>query len=341
MAAIMFMPWANISEAISFGRVRFVSWEEAKVLIPSKLRSDADGLFSRFFDFEGKVISPPTVCQFNGKTIFSKIEQSDVDSIRDAINALTFTTIAPGTIDAVAKNNKTPNLSSADRFSPWLCSLHGNGTVQFKWSDIVHTYTDKLLYVRQPFHVLVGTDKPNEHVLSNMQSLFTLAEQGQECALKIIRSLEWFKSSQTKSTDLTFRSKLVMLMTAFEILLDFPRSKVKSSYFAKRIDKYRSTSKKDLEDEITIDGKQLIVSRKAVWAQNLYQMRNKIVHGDYVAAKDIWYESPRCTFVLNYDLIASILFNECVARELLNLNLKQSFDHQPWDEAHYVANWLA
>lgn len=335
---IVFMPWANMVESVTFGNVSIRPWSDVRDRVPPMVKAELDKLFSRFCNMDGSTVSKLAVCELNGQTLLPKIDQGGIEEIRDAVNALAFIIIASGTIKAVAANNKSSGPSSSDRFQilPW--DIPKNGFAHFKIGSIQHQVHIERLQVVKPLYAVVDSDSPIKNYVTDFQKLFELAANGREDAKRIIRSLDWFKLSQTNSPDVTFRSKLTMLVTAFEILLKIPKGH-KSKAFATTINSYRSASGTDIEIQKSIDNQDQTISKKAAWAYDLYQVRNRIAHGDYVAPNDIWFHSSKSTF-LNFDIVGCILFNECVSRALADLGIKNSYKQQPWDSTYRMLEWL-
>ena len=130
---------------------------------------------------------------------------------------------------------------------------------------------------------------------------------------RLFRSLEWFRLAHTEANNVSEASRLVMMCTAFEILLDFPEDK-KSVYFAEQVDK---RLKKD--SSVTEPRKHRNTPytriRAAWWAYDFYQLRNKIVHGGEFKPEDGEYKDW-----INYSIVADLVFWELIVKELTDNN---------------------
>lgn len=336
--AIVFMPWANLKETFTFGNVTFEPWSLAKSKVALLESTRVESLFNCFYDLDNLPVQDIAVCKLHMQCLYEKVDQTTIDEIREAINALVFATIAPKQLIAIANNDKSNGPSTADRFCVYPWDLPQDGYTTFKTGMILHKWRLDNLRVHKPLHALIQDDLPNKEMVKDLQLVFKTRSIEPETKKRIIKSLEWYKLSQTNSPDVSYASKLGMLITAFEVLLPFPKAP-KAKYFRQVINAYRSSNKNDIESEIIIDNTKVFVSEKALWAENFYKLRNKIVHGDDVRPSDIWFNSDNSNF-LNYDLVGCILFNECISRAMNEIGSKNSFNQQAWERVYRVIGWV-
>jgi len=132
---------------------------------------------------------------------------------------------------------------------------------------------------------------------------------------KIFRSLEWFRMSHVENYEVSILSKIVMMVTAFEILLQVPNTSNKKQWIAKEIEKRISNSDFLKETRTDSKGNDYTYSKVAWWSWDFYEIRNSIVHGDYVKPECIQYCVLDIKW-LTHLIVADLVFWECVKREL-------------------------
>jgi hypothetical protein len=181
-----------------------------------------------------------------------------------------------------------------------LVVIGTRSTASFEIIDKVH--------ISMPLGVNFLSINPNEELLGAFNLLFN-DNSNLELRERIFRSLEWFKFAHTEGNNVSDASRLVMMSTAFEILLDFPEQQ-KSIYFADQIENKLKKDKSIFETR-THKSKQYTYTKSAWWAYDFYQLRNKIVHGGQFTPKDGLYKDW-----INYCIVADLVFWELVIREL-------------------------
>lgn len=134
---------------------------------------------------------------------------------------------------------------------------------------------------------------------------------------RLFRSLEWFRLSHVENDDISPLSKVIMMATAFEILLQVPNVPRKKQWIADEIEKRISTDDFLREKREDPKGKEQTYSKAAWWIWDFYELRNCIVHGDQIKLERLRYPTPDRDW-LTYLLVADIVFWECVQRELFD-----------------------
>jgi len=153
---------------------------------------------------------------------------------------------------------------------------------------------------------------PNTELLGSFDKVFDESFPSEKRE-KLFRSLEWFRFAHTEANNVSDASRLVMISTAFEILLDFPEQQ-KSVYFANQIEN-KLKKDKSVSEKRTHKNNQYTHTKAAWWAYDFYQLRNKIVHGGQFKPEDGGYKDW-----INYNIIADLVFWELIAKELVENN---------------------
>jgi hypothetical protein len=127
---------------------------------------------------------------------------------------------------------------------------------------------------------------------------------------RIFRSLEWFRMAHMEGNEVSAFSKIVMMATAFEIFLQFPREG-KRRHFVNFMEIRIASSKFNKDVRTSENRKSFNLSLAGCWAWDFYELRSRIIHGDQVADEELRYRNW-----LTHLIVADLVFLECVKREL-------------------------
>lgn len=311
--AVGILPWAGLKEDTQVGPVTFWSWDSSKVQ-DEDVKNQLERFFKIFVDHYSKQVDTIVVCS-HGKPDFHIFEEKEYNELLAAINVLVFSAICPEVKRGVCSNNNSIAPPTAERYDffgqkfkipddrlvvvPTRSSTH--------WEEIDNVHISMPWGVSGPWGAA-----PNTELLGAFDKVFDESFPS-EVRERIFRSLEWFRLAHTEANNVSDASKLVMMSTSFEILLDFPEQK-KSVYFAEQIEK---KLKKDnsVTETREHNGKQYTCIKAARWAYDFYQLRSKIVHGEQFKPEDGGYKDW-----INYNIIADLVFWELIVKELFENN---------------------
>jgi len=234
--AIAYLPWADLDDEFTIGPVSFWPFHsKADEKIPNaQIKSDLSRFFQAFVDNLGRPAKTIVACSC-GEVAFRQFTQEECQSISAAVDCLVFATIAAGTKNAVCANNSSMAPPSADRFdlcSRWIWPAH-EGLVIATENSL--SYWSRGEYrITKPVSVGGHFCANYEKLLRGLSGVFDGAFPPtiREC---LFRSLEWFRFAHTESTAVSWCQKVVMMATAFEILLEFPERR-QTAYFAEQIE---------------------------------------------------------------------------------------------------------
>jgi len=150
---------------------------------------------------------------------------------------------------------------------------------------------------------------PNEEIVKGFGKCFAL-DFLHELKQRLFRSLEWFRLAHTENDQVSDLSKIVMMSTAFEILLKFPVDG-KRKYFTDYVENNISSDKFLRGTRTNHNGKTFDMSLVSCWAWDFYAIRSKIVHGDSVPYKDLIFKDW-----ITHLIVSDLVFLECLKREL-------------------------
>jgi hypothetical protein len=166
----------------------------------------------------------------------------------------------------------------------------------------------------QPWHLGGAFGVPDSELIEGWGKVFQTSFPF-EIRERLFRSLEWFRLSHTESDEVSVLSRIVMMATAFEILLQVPNVPNKKKWMAEDVAKRCATPKSLKATRHDKKGKPYTYPKIAWWVWDFYDLRNKIVHGDGVPPKLLRYQTSKRKW-LTHLIVADIVFSECIAREL-------------------------
>jgi len=335
---VSFLPWANLSKNMTIGPIIFWPYFNAKnqnKITDSETKEYLNKLFNLFVDYQSKPVKTITICSYNGNNLF-KLNDSIYEILRFTIDILIFTSIAPMLKTIVSNINHsggwappTTNIFELHSFplpdsckDDFIAFLAGKNFHLFKIGD------SKFYKPFETGGIFLG---PDEKLTIEFSRLFS-EDFPKNIYKRILRSLEWFRLAHVEGNEISELSKIVMMSTAFEILLKFPEySKEKKSYFVNYI-KEHIVTKDFVKETRKISNKSCETTCERTlaefWASDFYDLRSNIVHGDKLSLKDLIYKKS-----LSHIIVADLVFLECMMQVLFgsefninnNVSLNEKF----------------
>ncbi|MBN2180447.1 MAG: hypothetical protein JW715_00935 [Sedimentisphaerales bacterium] len=307
------MPWAGLRQEVNVGPVRFWPWDERKVP-DTDVRQQLKRYFKCFVDHYGTPVKTITICSHREKN-FELLEQYEYDEIRVAIDVLIFSIIAPQTRLAVCGNTYSAGPPTTDRYQ--VIGQHlilGNPNIHIKAGSTLSVDEIEKVHISQPWS-LGGAFRigPNQEIIRAFDKVFKQSFPS-IIRKRIFRSLEWFRFAHTEADQVSEPSKLVMMSTAFEILLDFSKKREKKKYFVNQIEKRLKRDESVLDKRI-YNNNQRIYIKAACWAWDFYNLRSRIVHGDEISTQDLCYKNW-----ITHNIVADMVIWELIVQELYENN---------------------
>lgn len=316
--AVRIMPWAGLRQEVRVGPVRFWPWDENKVC-DAGVREQLNRYFGCFVDHYGQSVNTLTICS-HGETDFRILKDiKEYNELRSAVDILIFSAVCPQIKIAVCSNNRSVGPPTADRYQLIGQKLEppDDKSIVIGAGSLISCDQMDKVHISKPWSVggSFGTD-PDEEFIGAFDKVFS-NEFPSEVRERIFRSLEFFRLAHTEAdmelnqpTTIGSLSKLVMMATAFEILLEFPESP-KSRYFAEQVEKKIKTDDFLMEERVVPKNKLIKLSMGGWWAWDFYKLRNRIVHGDKIKPEELRYKEW-----ITYNIVADLVFWEFIKREL-------------------------
>lgn len=317
---VMFMPWADQQKDHVIGPFRSRAWDKSRVS-NSCVAEHLDRYFKGYIDAYGKPVSTITI--LSNSDDFSPVPESTMEAARFAVDMLIFSAIYFGVKTSV--RNDTPNMPppTADRFQLVKQRFTpGDKSFAITTGGTMHAGQIGKLRVTCPLDV-GGLGFPDEKLLHGLAGLFD-QRVNQDTRERFKRSLEWFRLAHPSGDGVSDLAKIVMMSTAFEFLFQIPDGLGKTNKFIQAVeDRICRPQTKRLTRSIPIKvGKKAGTSKLVThslpgwWANDFYDLRSRVVHGDVVPMSRLKYRRW-----LTHLIVADLVFGECIERELYKLGL--------------------
>ncbi|NQU73945.1 MAG: hypothetical protein HQ547_04475 [Candidatus Omnitrophica bacterium] len=225
-----------------------------------------------------------TIVSYGSPDNFNPPSQEVAEEIRDAVKILFFAT--------VIRNNSWRAFASNDfQLVYQHFRLGDDGIAPSSGSFIRRTYggprIDDILFIK-PFNIASGYDIDYDGKI--LKALATLPKKTHDkLHRRIMRSLEWVMYAYNNSDGFSFDSRIIMMSTAFEILLDgFDGRWDFVNKVSRLICTYYDRAEKNRETRRVTINKSIIdkeLSYKEWWAYEFYVLRNDLVHGKSIDDK--------------------------------------------------------
>jgi len=320
---VSFLPWAGVASGQRIGGVDMWRASDAELdrrVSDVSVRDHLKRYFKCYVTPFAKQTDSIIVCELETKD-FSILAETDLARIRHAADAFYFVATSTQTWWSIGEDNQCPS-PSAEQFQLVHQNFQpGSDYIAIESGNVLNggVPLDTVRFTR-PWHVGVWHVQPDKHVLAAVDRLL---DPGVDAATRarFARCFEWFRLAHAGADDVSPFSRVVMMATAFEVLLQVPQNG-KTRFFAEEIDKrlcrpehQKVAVKMGQGTEDTVE-----LAKMGIWARNFYRLRSAIVHGDDVASERLRFSSP-VRGDLTHLMVADLVLWECVVRELHGLGM--------------------
>lgn len=311
---VSFLPWFNLHKIVKLGPITFWPYykETFQRICDSEIKAHLDKYFKCYIDHAAKPVDTITICSYNNLD-FSPLSDTEYQQLRNAVDALLFASIVPQVERGVCNNNQSWGPPSANIFELVTQNFQpgdDNVAVQAGSLKSVGWRMQDITFAK-PWAKGGAPSSPNEALLKEFEVCFS-NNHLYSLSQRVFRSLEWFRFSHIEGGDISTLSKLVMMSTAFEILLQFPPDS-KRNFFVKVMEEKIATDKYLKDNRTGNKGKTYTHSLAGWWAWDYYEIRNQIVHGDPISTDRLIYKDW-----ITHLIVADLVFLQFMQQELLN-----------------------
>lgn len=311
---ISFLPWAEFEKNIKLGPITFwLYYTEANQRVRNlDIKTHLDKYFRSYVDHQAKPVNTITVCSHRNVD-FRSLDDFEYRDLRNAVDILVFVAIAPQVKNMVCKNNQSLVPPSSDVFELVTQNFRpGDDCIAVEAGSILSGgWRIGEITFSKPLATGGKLWRFEEELIEGFDKCFSAGFPG-DVRERLFRSLEWFRMTHIEGGQVSELFKVVMMATAFEILLQFPRRE-KRKYFVDYMEKYIASNDFYKDNRTTDKEKTFTLSLAGCWAWDFYELRNRIVHGDSIPLEDLIYRDG-----IAHLLVADLVFWECIKRELFN-----------------------
>lgn len=260
-----FFPYIQVKKDIGLGN--FILWSfyerNDKYIGNPQVKEYLKRYFGRYFDcYNDKLLRTITILSPKGEIgIFRELTSEEKSRVWKIAHILAFTAVSYPCIFPV---NSDAFLVYLQNFTPGEDGVAIHGTYYSKLNLVKFM---KPPYIKKGILPINSLDSKLLEALG--QASLVKEDKG---TTRIMRSLEWYYYAHSEAESISEFSKIVMMSTAFEMLLDLPEDKRRN--FRKQIS--------DLVDPMLDE-----------WAKEFYDLRSAIVHGALMNVERLWYKNDK------------------------------------------------
>lgn len=281
------MPWVGLQQEIKIGKTIFWPWNNSESQIANtKTRDMIQRYVSSFVDCQAKPVNTAAICSYQGRD-FRNLTDDEWSEMRCGREALVFSVICPVVVQSIG--GCSIGLCSAERFQVLGQELSSEDAKLYVQTG--HNLTIGQFNVYRPLPVeSAPLAQPNTILISAFNKVLVTSFSA-DLRTRLFRSLEWFRLAHVAADQVSEFSRIVMLATAFETLLEIPaQERDKSMFFTKEVER-RFRRETSILDKREHKKKARAYTKAAWWAYDFYKLRNEIVHGDDVDPAKLRYNA--------------------------------------------------
>ncbi len=311
---VFFMPWIGIKAAIRIEKCEvwpFTPAELATRISNTELQTHLQRYFDCYVDHSGSPVKTVAVCFYEGRN-FTRLRDSEAANVQFVADIIMLSAIAKELRAYYCLNNNVIPPSS-DRFQ-LLTQMFTPGDDNVAVSSgkcISGGWRIGDIKFSRPWCLGGAFLALDEGLIEAFNIVFSkdFPKADRE---KLRKSLEWFRLARTESEAVTEESKIVMMATALEIILDVPETEVSKQFaIARWLDancSYSASIRRLWKGQPPAEHSLL-----GHWSRSFYACRNKIVHGSIPST--LLHTTNNGKNIPHLD-IAALVFWECIVRKL-------------------------
>jgi len=288
---INFLPWINFKEEYKIGPILFWPYYKMKdkKRIDNKIINHLDKYFKQFIDYERKEVKTITICTYNGK-YFKILTDKENLLLKSSMNSLFFSTIIPQIITKIRSRNYQFAIPNSDIFNMLICNFYpGSNSLAVQFEGVLNGgWKIGELCFQKPVTTGYSYGEPNEELIGIFDKF--MLNQSEIDSKRLFRCLEWFNYAHRSNSHTSSHAKILMMATAYEIFFNMHDSYNKRDILRKKINDLFLDEGIKTEVRKERNGKEIKLNLAGWWANDFYNLRNKIVHGDEVELKELKYK---------------------------------------------------
>ena len=298
---ITFLPWISFNKEYKIGPILFWPYYLMKnqKIIDKEVTIHLDKCFKQFINYEGKKVDTITICTFNGNCL-KILEPSEEKLLNWSINSLIFSTLVPQIKGKIINRSYQFTIPNSDIFNKFILNFSlGDNTMSTLFEGILDGgWKIRDLCFQRPRTTSCSYGEPIEELVRIFNKFMHDFEN--KGSKRLLQCLEWFNYAHRSNLNVSPFSKLLMMTIAYEIFFNLQDSYSKKSEFRNKLNDLFECE--EIKKEVRMEKKKIELNLAGWWANDFYNLRNSIVHGDDINRKDLRYNS-RVSFLDVADLV--------------------------------------
>lgn len=330
---VSLLPWLDMTD-IKIGNTIFWKYDPS-FITETEIKAYLDKYTQCYIDKHLKPLKGVILASYKDKDNFEPTSEEEYDELNSARNILCFLCIVEQTRIGLVNNNSSIGPPSADIFEMYSQNFFpGSDDIAVKaGSQTSGGWKLNKIHFQEPWATGGFFKNINNHIYVAINKLLADGKH-QDLINRLTRSLELFRLAHIENGTISVFYKIVMMSTAFEIILDVPNIPNKSSFIADEIDKSIAQGMKQ-ETRPNKKGKNETRGIAAWWGWDFYKLRNSVVHGSGITPVDLVY-----TDWITQAIVADIVFYAYIAFLLQKDGYIDSIFETPDFESIYkLLNW--
>lgn len=233
---VNFLPWAGITNEMQIGPIELWHFSKAEEKIKKQVILDyLKNYFRSYVDYLGNPVNSIVICSYEGIN-FKPLSRSQFVDLKNAVNALIFCIVAPAVYNAVRANNYSMGPASADGYELIFQNFNARtNMIAVQAGSSRHIWEIGQVKFSQPWALGGIQRSPDNELLLGFDKLFCSTIR-MDIKERIFRSLEWFRLAHIENDVISPLSKVIMMATAFEIILQVPNTPNKKEWIARKLE---------------------------------------------------------------------------------------------------------
>lgn len=212
-----FLPWAKLDRRLILGPVHIVPWDQMRSTLQTDVMQFLDRYFSRYVMNDGRPVDDLAIA-YLGEDPIAHLSADDRAVIQRSVDALVFGTVTRQIRSRIRSGNAGFGVPHSERFQlmTQMFEDFGDGIV-VQSGGVSHWWTINDIHFCIPWCVGGDFYDTNDEV---MTAVAAFVHEPSAIANRVARAIEWFRLAHTGNDDTSELSRVIMMATAFEILLE-------------------------------------------------------------------------------------------------------------------------
>lgn len=332
---VYFLPWLKIKEYLAINRVQFcptsIKKIECKYNLDQEIKEKLINGLIKYVDIDGNPLKKFVICRSNMRILN---DSDQTEEVLNAVNILSFLYTSSVFAAKIAHPTSAGGLPCSNIFDLKYYRISDDPAKIPTYVVGVNAFMGDMKFYQPPeayCHDAISCDEKLIRIFSE-QIYSPNVDNGMR--RRILRGLDWCYFADFVTAHHSPLSKIVMLATALEVVLDIKSSSHKKIEILERLDDTVNTSftndirqitggeKKAIKNKAKIINSKAEFTKFAWWGYDFYKLRNDIVHGKAIGSKDLYYKND-----VPHIYLASLVLLQYILAKMLPKTVFMNFSN--------------